>query len=190
MNESSSITKSGADQAVKDEYTKGYLSSAKAVEGGFYQFESKTGGYSMLFPADAVISEHFANEKKENYFEAIMYSGTIEKGEVNTQVIYEDLPITKDIEANLDLLSTSVSYDGEYKESKVHANTIYLGEKTTEQDGFINFNDFAFIKSNKGNQAVRFMYSSTCHREDQACISNKELQKKIAHKLIYSVKFH
>ncbi|MTH55074.1 hypothetical protein GKZ89_16845 [Bacillus mangrovi] len=45
--------------ALKDEFTKEDLTSAKEVEKGFYEFKSKTGGYTMLLPVEAVISKGF-----------------------------------------------------------------------------------------------------------------------------------
>ncbi|MBS2970657.1 hypothetical protein J9317_18085 [Metabacillus sp. KIGAM252] len=175
--------------AVQDEFTKSYLTSTKEKEKGFFEFKSKTGGYSMLFPAEAVLSNEFGNERKGNDMEAVMFTGTLEKADMITQSIYENLPITKDIEANLDLLSTSVSYDGKYEEVNKEDRSIYYGKKTTDLDDAIAYNYFSFIKAKDGNQGVRFMYSATCKKSDKSCVSNLEKHEQIANKIIESVTF-
>ncbi|AZB41859.1 hypothetical protein CEF21_05820 [Bacillus sp. FJAT-42376] len=181
--------KSPAPPAIADDFTRDYLTSSKEAEKGYYTFESKTKGYTMLFPKDAVISKDFGNERNGNSSEAVMFSGSMEKAKVNTQVIYENLPITKDIAANLDLLSTSVSYDGKYEEMKNENATIFYGEKTSDIDDAISYNFFSFIKTEESNQGIRFMYSASCKKDDKDCTSNEEKHKQIAKKIMDSVKF-
>ncbi|MGD6817078.1 hypothetical protein ACQCVE_08435 [Metabacillus sp. 113a] len=183
------LSETPASAALQDEFTRGYLTSTKEKEKGFYEFKSKTGGYSMLFPADAVLSNGFGNERKGNNMEAVMFTGTLEKADMITQSIYENLPITKDIEANLDLLSTSVSYDGKYEEVNKQNRSIYYGKKTTDLDDAIAYNYFSFIKAKEGNQGVRFMYSATCKKADKSCVSSMEKHEQIAEKIVESIAF-
>ncbi|MTH55073.1 hypothetical protein GKZ89_16840 [Bacillus mangrovi] len=175
--------------AVEDTFTRGYLTSAKEKEKGFYEFKSKTDGYSMLFPAEAVLSNEFGNERKGNDMEAVMFTATLEKADMNTQSIYENLPITSDIAANLDLLSTSVSYDGRFEEVNKEDRSIYYGKKTTDLDDAVAYSYFSFIKAKDGNQGVRFMYSATCKKADRSCVSNSEKHEQIAKKIMESVTF-
>jgi len=39
--------------AFQDEFTREFIKSPEEVEDGYYLFESKTGGYTMLFPVNA-----------------------------------------------------------------------------------------------------------------------------------------
>ncbi|MBS2970654.1 hypothetical protein J9317_18070 [Metabacillus sp. KIGAM252] len=188
-NEASNTTKSGADPAVKDEYTKSYLSSAKVVEEGFYQFESKTGGYTMLFPVHAVISKDFGNEKRENEFESIMYGYNLKGASISTRITYENKPSTSDIEEKQRLLSLSAGYDGSYEKIHAKGKTIYFAKKTSELKNSKAYVYLSFIKAVNSNQAVEFIFNTRCKKNDESCQSNVKDLENTALKVMTSVNF-
>ncbi|KZZ84984.1 hypothetical protein [Bacillus sp. SJS] len=174
--------------ALNDEFTKDYLTTSKEVEKDFYLFESKTGGYTMIFPADAVISKEF-NETRETFYETIVYGAARKDADIMADATFENKPQTQDIESNLDLLSTAVGYTGEYKEFKEKDKRIYYAKERSEIDGAISYTFFSFIKSEGDYQAVEFIYNATCEKSDESCPSAAKDQEKIALKIMNSVTF-
>ncbi|MTH55072.1 hypothetical protein GKZ89_16835 [Bacillus mangrovi] len=176
--------------ALKDEFTKGYLTSAKEVEKGFYEFKSKTGGYTMLLPVEAVISKDFGNELDEDFYEAILYGAEIDQASIDTQIIYEDKPITKNIKENLELLSSSSGYDGSYSESKEGSKTIYYGKETVESEEYTTYQYISYIKENGSDQAISFLYGGSCKTTDESCNAKADEQERTAKKIIHSITFN
>ncbi|WP_338778579.1 hypothetical protein [Metabacillus sp. FJAT-52054] len=175
--------------ALKDDFTKSYLTSSKEVEKGYYRFKSKTGGYTMLLPVQAVISKDFGNERDEDFYEAIIYGAEIDQADVDTQIIYENKPLTAHIEENLDLLSSSSGYDGPYSESESKEIILYKGEETDKTDDYLTYIYVGYIKAKKTNQAVHFIYGATCKKEETACQNKEENHKDSAMKIMNSFTF-
>ncbi|MBS2970656.1 hypothetical protein J9317_18080 [Metabacillus sp. KIGAM252] len=176
--------------ALKDDFTKEYLTSTKEVEKGFYQFKSKTGGYTMLLPVEAVISKDFGNQLDEDFYEAIIYGAEIDQASIDTQITYENNPITKNIEENLELLSSSSGYKDSYSESKEDSKTIYYGKETMESEDYTTYKYISYIKGNRSDQAVRFIYGASCKKSNESCGGNAEEQERIAKKIIHSITFN
>ncbi|MGD6817079.1 hypothetical protein ACQCVE_08440 [Metabacillus sp. 113a] len=175
---------------MKDDFTKGYLTSTKEVEKGFYEFKSKTGGYTMLLPVEAVISKDFGNQLDENIYEAIIYVAEIDHASIDTQITYENNPITKNLEENLELLSSSSGYKDSYSKSKEDSKTIYYGKETMESEEYTTYKYISYIKGNESDQGVRFIYGASCKKSDESCLGNAEEQERIAKKIIHSIAFN
>ncbi|MGD6817080.1 hypothetical protein ACQCVE_08445 [Metabacillus sp. 113a] len=175
--------------AEKDHFTKGYLFSSKETEDGYHLFKSKTGGYTMLFPVDAIISKEF-NEQRETSYETIVYGAERKETKIMADATYENKPETQDVEANLDLLSNTSGYTGEYEELKEEGKRIYYASEESEIEGTMSYNYFGFIKSADSNQALEFIYNVSCKKADNACQSAEAEHEKTALKIMKSVTFN
>ncbi|WP_338778584.1 hypothetical protein [Metabacillus sp. FJAT-52054] len=175
--------------ALKDDFTKGYLTSPKEVEKGYFEFKSKTNGYTMLFPKDAVISDNFGNEKHGNEYESILYGSEIDGAVIDTQITYENKSNTQKVEPNLSLLSSSIDYKGTYNESKENGKTNYFAKDTMDIEKATTYTYLSFIKADKSDQAVRIVYTVTCQKEDKSCMSKENIFEKEATKVMKSVSF-
>src|SRR5690625_5638329 len=58
--------------AMQDEFTREFMASAEEEEEGYYLFESKTGGYTMLYPVNSKQSRSYY-EKANDSFEALHF---------------------------------------------------------------------------------------------------------------------
>lgn len=174
--------------ASKDEFTKGYLSLSEETEEGYHLFKSKTGGYTMLFPDDGIVSKDF-NEQRETAYETVVYGAEREDAKIMADATYENKPETQDVEANLELLSNTTGYTGEYQELKEDGKSVYYAKEVTEIDGAMSYNFSSFIKSEDSNQAVEFIYNASCEKADKACLSAEKEHEKTALKIIKSVTF-
>ncbi|MGD6817082.1 hypothetical protein ACQCVE_08455 [Metabacillus sp. 113a] len=174
--------------ALKDRFTKGYLTSNKVKE-GYYEFKSKTNGYTMLFPKDAVISDNFGNEKHGNKYESILYGAKIDGAAIDTQVTYENNTSTQKIEPNLSLLSSSIGYKGTYNEENKAGATRYFAEETIDIRNAVSYSYLSFIKADHTNQAVRIVYTVTCQKDDRNCLSKKDTFQLEAVNVMDSISF-
>ncbi|MCD7034685.1 hypothetical protein LRR81_10570 [Metabacillus sp. GX 13764] len=177
--------------AFQDEFTRGYMASPKEVEPGYYLFKSKTGGYTMLFPKDGVISADLGHEQNGNFFENITYTG---KGKLlnedfNNQVIYSNKSTTKNIDAYKELVSNKVGYKGNFDNLSMDDKEIYLGKQIDESQNLLTFYYFSFIKSKNDNKSIQFIYTSTCNDKENKCKKTNTEFEKNALMLMKSVKF-
>ncbi|MGD6817077.1 hypothetical protein [Metabacillus sp. 84] len=175
--------------AVQDEFTKSYLTSLEESDKGYFTFKSKTDGYTMFLPSDAVISEDFGNEKRDNAFEAIMYGYESNGASITTRITYENKPSTQDIEEKQRLLSVSVGYEGTFEEIKAKGKTMYFAKKTSELKNSNAFVYFSFIKAENSDQAVEFIFNTRCKKEDKTCNANVKNLENTAIKIMKSVQF-
>jgi len=170
-------------RAFKDEFTREFMKSTEETEDGFYTFESKTKGYTMLFPVDAEISTMDYEQIKRSY-EALSYSEKVDKENISyfMTVNFEDSSYTDDIQINLGILSDVSGYEGDYKEYTSSEKTIYFGEKRNEDDGYYSY--AAYITSDGSNKAVSLNYHSRCLNKETSCElagpGEKEKIKRIA----------
>ncbi|WP_203289220.1 hypothetical protein [Metabacillus sp. cB07] len=169
-------------EAFKDEFTREFMKSTEETEEGFYTFESKTRGYTMLFPINAIISTMDYEQIKTAY-EALSYSEDVDDENISyfMTVIFENSSDTDDIQINLGILSDVSGYEGDYKKYTSAEKTIYFGEKRNEEDGYYSY--IAYIKSDVSNKAVSLTYNSNCLDDGNSCelpgLSEKEKIKKI-----------
>ncbi|WP_051865550.1 hypothetical protein [Metabacillus indicus] len=169
-------------EAFKNEFTRGFMASAEETEDGYYTFESKTNGYTMLFPVNATISTMDYEQIKTAY-EALSYSEDVDDENISyfMTVNFENSSDTDDIQINLGILSDVSGYEGDYKKYTNADKTIYFGEKRNEEDGYYLY--IAYIKSDISNKAVSLTYNSNCLDDGNSCelpgLSEKEKIKRI-----------
>jgi hypothetical protein len=183
--------------AFQDKFTREFMVSPKEVKEGYYLFKSKTGGFTMWFPKDAKINREWY-EKREKYFEYSVISGVRERENIiyNIDMVYENSPITDDIDTNLFLLSSSAyaNYDGEYTKIKADRSTIYFAKNeqhiSVDNKKDIVYQFFAYIKSNHSHQAVWFIYGVSCIDADRGCHIDVDKEEERAKMLMKSIEFH
>ncbi|WP_026679021.1 hypothetical protein [Fictibacillus gelatini] len=179
--------------AFNDKFTREFMDSPKEVREGYYLFKSKTGGYTMLYPKNANMDEAYY-ERHKDYYEAINFGESSKKDNISYYVrnTYEKGEITNDIDVNLNLLSDYIHYKGEYSKFNYDDKTIYFAkdtERVNDENNGVFYGFFSYIKSNSGDQAVRFFYDVTCLDEKQKCNIDIKKEAEKAKMLMESVKF-
>src|SRR5690625_330531 len=53
--------------AMQDDFTRDYMASAEEEEEGYYLFESKTGGYTMLYPVNSNLDDIYYQKRHDSY---------------------------------------------------------------------------------------------------------------------------
>ena len=161
---------------------------------GYYLFESKTGGYTLPFPADARIDQiHY--EKVKDHYEGIKFGSDSERvtGESYTMyVTYEHPTKPDDPDIQLSLVKNAVDYDGQF-DKKEHedvthyfAQTKYvLSDKKSSVYYFLGL-----VQSNNSNQLIRYRYKVRCPDEQQGCNYDLEAIEQEVEKIMTSVEFN
>lgn len=188
--------KESADQsdaaALQDEFTREFIDSTVKVEEGYLQFKSKSGGYTMLYPKDA-IAYPTSYETNGDRFEALKFGGET-KSEMPFYAFttYEWSKDVKDAESYLYLLSTSNKYEGDYERLDTEEANIYYATKEFGSDTDKNSETLGvigFVQSKKSNQAVSYEYYLVCRDEQKSCSTNEEEVRDEVLKLMESITF-
>src|SRR5690625_6755165 len=53
--------------AMQDDFTRGFMASTEEEEEGYYIFESKTGGYTMLYPVNSNLGQIYYKKVNESF---------------------------------------------------------------------------------------------------------------------------
>jgi len=178
--------------AMQDDFTREFMASAEEEEEGYYLLESKTGGYTMLYPVNSRLDDMYY-EKVNDSYEALHFGESKESSEVPFYVrsTYNQGKDTNDIELYLSLLSDSIDYDGEYEEIELDNKVIYFARKSSKVDSDKDnvFDFFGYIKSKDSNQGVRYIYVVTCFDEGDECDYDFDAVEDEAKKLMKSIEF-
>src|SRR5690625_36132 len=67
--------------AMQDDFTRGFMASTEEEEEGYYLFESKTGGYTMLYPDNSNLGQIYY-EKVNDSFETLHFGESKERSKV------------------------------------------------------------------------------------------------------------
>ena len=178
--------------AMQDDFTREFMSSAEEEEEGYYLFESKTGGYTMLYPVNSKQSRTYY-EKVNDSYEALHFGESKKSFDVAYAIrsTYNQGKDTNDIELYLTLLSDSIDYDGEYEEIELDDKVIYFARKSEKVNSNVNnaFDFFGYIKSKDSNQGVRYIYVVTCFDEEDDCDYDFDAVEEEVKQLMMSIKF-
>src|SRR5690625_8025077 len=178
--------------AMQDDFTREFMASAEEEEEGYYLFESKTGGYTMLYPVNSRRSSDLY-EKTNDSFETLQFGEGKESSDVPyfIQSTYNHGKNTNDIELYLSILSESLDYDGEYKEIELDNKIIYCARKSVKVNSDENndFDFFGYIKLKGSKQALRYVYGVYCVDEGDECDYDFDAVEDEAKKLMKSVEF-
>ncbi|WP_062047122.1 hypothetical protein [Bacillus sp. JCM 19034] len=111
--------------AFEDEFTREFMKSTKEVEEGFYLFESKTGGYTIWFPENAVTESEYYYQQgdgRESMSIMEMYGDNLV---YRARLQYEHSGLTDSIDTQLSVLSSLAGgYEGNYE--KFILKTIHI----------------------------------------------------------------
>ncbi|MCM3163296.1 hypothetical protein [Metabacillus litoralis] len=178
--------------AFQDEFTRSLLDSPEQVEDGHYLFESKTGGYSMLWPKNAVTDGPPFYQRTKDSFEKIIFNDINEKENYNysfstTYSTYGESAV----ESSLGILSDSVSYNGEYEKIETDKTHIYFAKSEDTYAGITTYFFFGYITSKESQKGLEYIFSTECIDESKlTCnIDIKKGEEKALHYL-KSVKFN
>ncbi|MFC7373518.1 hypothetical protein ACFQPF_17895 [Fictibacillus iocasae] len=178
-------------KAFQDEYTRDFIKSTKETEEGFYTYESKTGGYSMLFPVNAELDEMFYERVKESFESIDFGENTAGNFTYDVTLFYENKPSMTDLEVNLSVLSDMQGYTGNYKETNGNETLIkYASEIHEISKGDNAYFTFGFIHSEKNKEkGISMVYTATCTNEKQKCEIDKVKEENKAIRLMKSIEF-
>src|SRR5699024_9909010 len=160
--------------AFQDDFTREFMTSTEEVEDGYYLFESKTGGYTMWYPEDAIMNKGYYERTKDT-FERVSFG----------------VEANKDKDSLLYLLSSTVDYKGDYDKFEHQDNSIFFAtsESTTRSKKTTWYEFFGLIKSKNTNQSLRYIYSVKCEGKTKNCSYDLESIEQKVKDIMKSVKF-
>ncbi|MDL4840513.1 hypothetical protein [Aquibacillus rhizosphaerae] len=180
-------------KAFQDEYTREFMDSVEEVKDGYYLFRSKTEGYTMLFPENAEVSKMFY-ERNKDFFENLTFVDYSREENYNhrSDVMYSPYG-EKDIDINLESLSTKGGYSGDYQEIEEKNTRIYFAkeQKMYEEEGRKRtvYSFFSYIVPKGGSVGIEYIYSSFCY-DEETCNIDPEVEEDKALMLMKSVQFN
>ncbi|WP_226669689.1 hypothetical protein [Metabacillus litoralis] len=178
--------------AFQDDFTKSLLDSSQEVEEGYYLFNSKTGGYSMLWPKNAVTDGPPFYQKTKDSFEKIIFYERNE--DENYRYSFSTTYSTYGesvIDSSLGNLSDSVGYDGEYEKIETEKTRIYYAKSEDSFEGSTTHFFFGYITSKETQKGLEYVFSAECIDSSSSNCNidiNKE-EKKALH-YMKTVKFN
>ncbi|WP_273126878.1 hypothetical protein [Bacillus weihaiensis] len=183
-------------KAFQDEFTRSLLDSPEEVEEGYYLFKSDTGGYSMLWPKDAVTDGPPFYQRTQDGFEKIIFDEIDEEKNYHysfstTYSTYGD----KVLDSSLSLLSSSIGYKGDYEKIETNKTFIYYGKSqkklNTENRSTTSYRFFSYIVSKESQKGLEFVYIAKCLDEKSTkCNLNVEEEEKKALRYMRYVSFN
>ncbi|WP_243292754.1 hypothetical protein [Bacillus sp. FJAT-47783] len=179
--------------AFQHEFTREFMESPEEVKDGYYRFKSKTDGYTMLYPTNAEMDDRYYEIKKD-LIEFIFYGGKKKENiSFSVKAKYENSKLADIIWLNLETLSESIGYEGEYQKLEYKDKTIYFAKdiyqfEEKEYSPFYSF--FAYIISKKSNQGIEFKYEVTCTNDKKSCQIDTNKEEEIAKMLMKSIQFN
>jgi len=180
-------------RAFQDDYTRDFMASTEPVEEGYYEFESKTDGYTMKYPENATMDKLFY-ERNKNTFEHLQFGEDSDTSSIPyyVETTYDHFYEGKKSKRLLNLLSKSINYEGDYEEFEHGDNTIYFAtlDYTTEDNQTTWYRFFGLIKSNSSNQSLRYIFNVQCKNQSQNYSYDlKAIEQKVK-SLMKSVEFN
>ncbi|WP_164218653.1 hypothetical protein [Virgibacillus sp. YIM 98842] len=168
--------------AFQDDFTREFMSSLEEVEDGYYLFESKTGGYTMMYPENAKMDQLFYESTGDNY-EYIQFGENEETNNYTYYVraTYNAGSIASDLRGLQGILAAHTGYEGDYEASEYEDKTIHFA--TTEyvtQSGESTTNRFlVIVMSNDSDQAVSIRYNVISDNNKDNNINLNNIKKEV-----------
>ncbi|MGM9949957.1 MAG: hypothetical protein ACI33P_07505 [Lysinibacillus sp.] len=181
--------------ALQDDFTKEFIPSTEETEEGYYTFESGVGGYTMLYPVNAVMDQTYYQYRGKNY-EAIYFGESRDEENYGYSVRgnFDDREATEWIEENLDLLigSEKSLAPADFEKYTVEDNDIYFVEYTqniNEKENGFTYHFLSYVNSQTSNKAMAISYSSSCRSETEKCNLDLAQERERAKKIFHSIRF-
>ena len=178
--------------AFQDEFTSSLLDSTEEVEEGHYLLESDTGGYSMLWPKNAINEGPPFYQRTKDSFEKIIFNERNEKE--NYRYSFSTTYSTygeSAIESSLNLLSSSVGYYGEYEKIETEKTRIYYAKYEDPMKHSTAYVYFGYILSKESQKGLEYIYTAHCiDKSKPSCDIDVEKEEAKALHYMKSVKFN
>lgn len=179
--------------AFQDDFTREFMGSTDEIEEGFYLFQSKTGKYTMMYPANAKMQRPYYGFTGENY-EKLRYAGGNEEVTGATYTVDLSFKHNKDtirLDTHLSVVSMGVRYEGDFEKIETEDLEIYFAKNTIPVDGerIGSYNFFGVVKSKESNKTLNYNYMVYCDRDAKSCNYDIEGIEKHVKKLMKSVMF-
>src|SRR5690625_4230271 len=179
--------------AFQDDFTREFMGSIDEVEEGFYLFQSKTGKYTMMYPANAKMQKTFYGFTGENY-EKLRFAGGDEEVTGTTFTVDLSFKHNKDtirLDTHLSVVSMGIRYQGDFEKIETDDTDIYFAKNTIPVDGerIGAYNFFGVVKSKESNKTLNYTYMVYCDRNTKECDYDTEGIEKHVKKLMKSVTF-
>lgn len=179
--------------AFQDDFTREFIGSTEEIEEGFYLFQSKTGKYTMMYPANAKMQRTFYGFTGENY-EKLRYAGGDEEVTGATYTVDLSFKHNKDtirLDTHLSVVSRGVRYEGDFEKIETDDTEIYFARNTIPVDGerIGSYNFFGVVKSKESNKTLNYNYMVYCERNTKSCDYDIKGIEKHVKKLMKSVTF-
>ncbi|WP_152658124.1 hypothetical protein [Oceanobacillus sp. CFH 90083] len=163
--------------AFRDEFTREFMISTEPIKEGYYLFQSKTGGYTMMYPENARLDNLYYESPSDGY-EAIQYTENVEEKEYEyvVRVTYNHGERANNLEELKVLMESRTNYNGEYEtidsEDKIinYATT----DSVSRKGGRISYQFLGIIQSPKNNQSLSYNYNIVTHTENNIDLDNIE----------------
>ncbi|APH05004.1 hypothetical protein A9C19_09725 [Bacillus weihaiensis] len=178
-------------KAFQDEFTRSLLDSPEEVEEGYYLFESDTGGYSMLWPKDAVTDGPPFYQRTQDSFEKILFydRNKIENYDYSFRTTYSTYGESA-IESSLGILSDGVRYGGEYERIETNDTYIYFAKSEKNFEDEITYFFFGYITSKYSQKGLEYIFSAGClEGSSTSCTIDISKEEEKALNFMKSVKF-
>src|SRR5690625_1334731 len=147
--------------AFQDKFTREFMGSLDEVEDGYYLFESKTGGYTMVYPENARMDKGYFEMPDDN-FEDIQFGEGIETNdhEYGVRATYNKGGRSSDFNRLKGVFEARTSYEGDYESIEYDDKTIHFAtSEYFDQEGeIISYNFLGVIMSNYSDQSVSMAY--------------------------------
>lgn len=180
--------------AFQDEFTRQFMGSIDEIEDEFYLFQSKTGKYTMMYPANAKMQRPYYGFTGENY-EKLRYAGGDEEVTGATYTVDLSFKHNKDtirLSTHLSVVSMGVRYDGDFEKIETDDTDIYFAKNTLPEDGktISAYNFFGVVKSKESNKTLNYLYMVYCEdKTENGCAYDTEAIEAHVKKLMKSVTF-
>ncbi|SDZ64249.1 hypothetical protein SAMN05421736_12421 [Evansella caseinilytica] len=178
--------------AFEDEFTREFMKSTKEVEDGYYLFESKTGGYTMWFPVNATLDEGLYY-RQEKYRENVGFSEKYKENNFtyNLLIRYENRKAIEHVEADLSVLSSFISYEGDYDSFEHNGKNYYYAKNEHRvNDVYTVYRFFSYVESGDSDQSIKLIFETACTNPEKSCDINLEQQEEHALRLMKSIEFN
>lgn len=175
-------------KAFEDDFTLEFIASEKEVEDGYYEFKSKTGMYTMLFPRNAIMSK-MVYQNPSDTTETLEYyvEDDAIAGEINNFRIWHTQREKIGLEAQLLSVAQHVGYEGDFEKKEDDERIIHMAKMFDELPNRSFLSIFGSVYSKVSHQNVNYLFTVTYKSGDDE-LNEKKVEKHVQ-KLVESIEF-
>ncbi|GIO23942.1 hypothetical protein [Oceanobacillus sp. J11TS1] len=158
--------------AFQDEFTREFMVSTEPAKEGYYLFQSKTGGYTMMYPENAKLDKLYydmsVGESDSSAYEGIQYGESIkEEYQYFVRATYNRGKQANNLEVLKEILKSRTSFDGEYETLDYKDKTINYAtaERVTRNEKNKVYRFLGIIQSKSSSQSLSYTYNVIADEE-------------------------